>query len=84
MRSSAIANTESCDDIPGPPCGNINRVGGGEGYVSIHNGIHGTAGGVETSDLSPANPDWRNPVAYVTIKQVDRYYDDDDDDSDDD
>ena len=64
------ANTEDCDDIPGPPCGNINRVGGGEGYVSIHSGIHGTAGGVPTSDLNPSERDWRNPVALITLRRL--------------
>jgi len=66
------ANTENCDDIPGPPCGNVNRVGGGEGYVSIHSGIHGTAGGVATSDLNPADRDWRNPAAYITVERMRR------------
>ena len=75
------ANTENCNDIPGPPCGVINRVGGGEGYVSIHSGIHGTAGGVPSSNLIPSERDWRNPVAIITI---DHHDDDDDDDDDDD
>jgi len=74
------ANTENCDHIPGPPCGNVNSVGGGEGYVSIHSGIHGTGGGVASSDLNPSNRDWRNPVAYITIDRVDDHDHDDDDD----
>ncbi|MFQ5760911.1 MAG: spondin domain-containing protein, partial [Acidiferrobacterales bacterium] len=65
------ANTENCADIPGPPCGKIKRVHGGEGYVSIHSGIHGETGGVVSSDLLPSERDWRNPVAYITIDRVD-------------
>jgi len=62
------ANTERCTDIPGPPCaadsGNQRVPNGAEGFVHIHNGIHGTG------DLNAANMDWRNPVAMVVIKKV--------------
>lgn len=62
------ANTELCSDIPGPPCaadsGNQRVTNGAEGFVHIHNGIHGTG------DLNAANMDWHNPVAMVTIKKV--------------
>jgi hypothetical protein len=60
------ANTESCDHIPGPPCGNPgNRVTeGAEGYVYPHSGIHGTA------DLDPSMWDWNNPVALITIERA--------------
>jgi len=57
------ANTESCDHIPGPPCGNpgVRVTEGAEGYVHVHAGIHGIA------DLMPAMQDWRNPAAEVWI-----------------
>lgn len=60
------ANTESCAEIPGPPCGSggVRHPDGAEGYVHIHAGIHGIG------DLSPAMMDWRNPVAEVTIRAV--------------
>jgi hypothetical protein len=61
-------NSEDCDYIPGPPCGS----GGShdpevaEGYVHVHAGIHGTA----DLDLNPAEHDWRNPVAKITIERI--------------
>ena len=57
------ANTESCEHIPGPPCGNggVRVTDGAEGFVHVHRGIHG---GV---DLDPSTKDWRNPVARVTV-----------------
>jgi len=59
------ANTELCEHIPGPPCGNHARMtDGAEGYVHIHAGIHGVG------DLDPAMQDWRNPVARVIVKQA--------------
>lgn len=59
-------NNEDCDFIPGPPCGNgvNNRTASGEGFVTIHNGVHGTG------DLSPADSDWRGPVALIKIERV--------------
>ena len=36
----------------------------GEGFVHIHNGVHGIG------DLVAATMDWRNPVAKITIKRV--------------
>ena len=63
------ANDEDCAHVPGPPdvCNgeafNPSRDGA-EGFVHIHEGIHGIA------DL-PANIwDWRNPVALVAITRV--------------
>lgn len=71
------ANTENCAEIPGPPCGDITSAGGGgEGYVSIHSGIHGI--GIDGLVI-PSERDWRNPVAYITIHSVDDGDDDDDD-----
>jgi len=61
-------NNEDCRAIPGPACapdsGNARDVDGAEGYVHIHNGVHGIA------DLAPAAYDWRNPVARVTVRRV--------------
>jgi hypothetical protein len=60
------ANSEDCDYIPGPPCGNGGErdTEGAEGYVHIHPGIHGI------EDLVAAESDWRNPVAEITIRPV--------------
>ncbi len=61
-------NDELCASIPGPffaECGGSGggaRVGGGEGFAHVHNGIHGTG------SLPAALRDWRNPVALVTIR----------------
>ena len=65
-------NNEDCSYIPGPACadidpGNINDPDDGEGFIFTQEGIHGQAGGVPTSDLNPAQQDWRNPVAYVVL-----------------
>ena len=59
------ANTESCDHIPGPPCGNPGErmTDGAEGFVHIHRGIHGTG------DLDASMKDWRNPAAWISIKR---------------
>lgn len=60
-------NNEDCAFIPGPPCNNVGEreTSGAEGYVHVHGGIHGLA------DLDPATHDWRNPVAYVTVRRID-------------
>ena len=59
------ANNESCDTIPGPPCGNplVRDTAGAEGFVHVHNGIHGFA------DLVPADLDWRNPAARIFVER---------------
>jgi hypothetical protein len=58
-------NDERCANIPGPLCmGAGGSPGTAEGFVHVHNGIHGIA------DLSAAKYDWRNPVAQVTIRRV--------------
>lgn len=64
--SGSEANSEDCDFIPGPPCGNHahDDTAEAEGYVHIHAGVHGIA------DLDPAIHDWRNPVATVRIRRV--------------
>jgi hypothetical protein len=60
-------NDELCASIPGPTCqGEGGSPGvGGEGFVHIHAGIHGI-GNLESSEY-----DWRNPVARITVRQVD-------------
>lgn len=57
-------NSEDCDDIPGPVCGGAGGSpgAGGEGFVHVHNGIHGIA------DLSSSVYDWRNPVAMIRVE----------------
>ena len=64
-------NDERCMSIPGPffaecggPGGGVMAVGGEEGYVHIHAGIHGIG------DLVAADRDWRNPVARITIQRM--------------
>lgn len=63
------ANTENCSDIPGPPCGQpfMRVTDGAEGYVSVHSGIHGI--GVPL-DILPEERDWRNPVAWITVRSL--------------
>ncbi len=59
-------NSENCNYIPGPPCGNpfMRDTVGAEGFVHVHSGIHGIG------DLSPEEHGWHNPVVEVTIKRV--------------
>ena len=58
-------NNEDCAFIPGPPCGNAGvGTGSSEGFVHINSGIHGIA------SLAPAEFDWRNPVAFVSVQRA--------------
>ncbi len=61
-------NDELCATVPG--CGGAAAAYSpddhGEGFVHIHNGIHGIG------DLSAAKMDWRNPTAQVVIERVAR------------
>jgi hypothetical protein len=63
-------NDELCSSIPGPSfveCGGPGggaRVGGGEGFVHVHNGIHGVG------SLDSAQRTWLNPVAEIAIRRV--------------
>jgi len=60
-------NDELCINIPGPPsacAGEGYNLQGGEGYVYIHPGIHGVG------DLSASVYDWRNPVAKISVKEI--------------
>ena len=61
-------NTESCEDIPGPLCGGAAQSPNdtGEGFVHIHRGIRG----LNPETISPAEYDWKNPVALVTITRI--------------
>lgn len=61
-------NDELCASIPGPDFDECGGAGGGgapaggeEGFVHVHNGIHGIG------DFDAARRDWRNPIAIVTI-----------------
>ena len=60
-------NDERCASIPGPSfaeCGGPGGgavAGGGEGFVHLHNGIHGVG------DLDPSTRDWRAPVAIIVV-----------------
>jgi hypothetical protein len=64
-------NDELCASIPGPdfvecggPGGGGKPVGGEEGYVHIHRGMHGVG------DFNASARDWRNPVAQIVIQRV--------------
>jgi hypothetical protein len=64
-------NDELCASIPGPffaecggPGGGADGVGGAEGFVHVHAGIHGIG------DFNASERDWRNPVARITIRRV--------------
>jgi hypothetical protein len=63
-------NDELCASVFGPSlteCGGAGgggRPGEGEGFVHIHNGIHGVG------NLSAALRDWRNPVARILIRRL--------------
>lgn len=64
-------NAETCASIPGPNftecdgAGGGGRIGGGEGFVHIHRGIHGIG------NFAPADRAWLNPVARITIRRID-------------
>jgi hypothetical protein len=64
--AAAEANTESCEVIPGPPCGNpfVSPPEDPEEFIHLHNGIH------DVGDLDPAELDWRGPAARVTVRRV--------------
>lgn len=59
-------NSEDCQYIPGPPCNNggVRDTEGAEGFVSIHNGIHGIG------SLEAQTYDWNNPGLIVKIKRM--------------
>jgi len=59
-------NDELCVNIPGPTCGGAgpSPEASGEGFVHVHAGIHGVG------DLQASEYDWRNPVAYVSVRRM--------------
>ncbi len=65
-------NDELCASIPGPDFAECGGPGDGgapggddeEGFVRIHEGMHGVG------DFDEASRDWRNPVAKVSIRRV--------------
>jgi hypothetical protein len=59
------ANTESCEHIPGPPCGSheVRVTDGAEGFVHVHRGIYGYG------NLDATMKGWLNPVARITIQR---------------
>lgn len=59
-------NNELCAFIPGPPCDNLEarHPDGAEGFVHIHEGIHGIG------DIPASEYDWRNPVARIQIQST--------------
>ena len=61
-------NDELCSNIPGPTCGGqgASPNAGGESFVHIHAGIHGIG------NLAPAEYDWRNPVARITVRRMEK------------
>ncbi len=68
------ANAESAGtvgDADGDDPGAIPPVGiddgSGEGFISVHAGIHGVGG---IGGLDPAIYDWRDPVVEVTIERI--------------
>jgi len=67
LDAGSEANSESCAHIPGPPCGNpfMSPDAAGEGFIHVHNGIHGGSG-----ELDPAVYDWNTPTARISVKHV--------------
>lgn len=59
-------NSESCEDIPGGPCGSagVRNSAEAEGYIYLSNGVHGLG------DLDASMYTWNGPVALVTIKRL--------------
>jgi hypothetical protein len=59
--SGTEVNNEDCNYVAG--CGGTLRMtDGAEGYVYVSSGIHGIG------DLDPAELDWNNPVAKITVR----------------
>jgi hypothetical protein len=56
-------NSESCDYIPGPPCGNpfMRDTDMAEGFVFVHPGLHGSG------DVSLMDWNWQNPAVSIAI-----------------
>ncbi len=58
-------NSESCDYIPGPPCGNpmMRDTDGAEGIILTHPGIHGMG------DISSGDYGWLNPAVDIVVSR---------------
>lgn len=58
------ANSEDCQFIPGPPCGNggVRDTENAEGFVHIHSGLHGI------KDLQPSQYGWSYPGAVIMVE----------------
>ena len=57
--AGAETNNEVGTDIQALTENEIDTIGGGEGYIHVHPGVHGG------EDLDPAIHDWRNPVVQT-------------------
>ena len=59
-------NDELCASIPGSVCGGAGGSPGvgREGFVHVLAGIHGIG------ELDPAERDWQNPVAKITVVRI--------------
>ncbi|MFT7669613.1 MAG: hypothetical protein ACI8X5_002318 [Planctomycetota bacterium] len=59
-------NSEDCNYIPGPPCGaaGMHDPAMAEGYVRIHEGVHGVA------SLAAEEFDWRGEAVQVSIRRL--------------
>ncbi|MGH8595532.1 MAG: spondin domain-containing protein [Gammaproteobacteria bacterium] len=62
-------NDQNCANIPGPRCGGEGHSAGpnpgDEGFVFIGEGFHELG-----TELEPAQYDWRNPVARITVRRM--------------
>ena len=67
-------NNEDCGFVPGPACpdgsGNDRDTADAEGYVHVHNGVHGVFEEEPPPDLAPDAYDWRNPVARIVTTRI--------------
>jgi hypothetical protein len=59
-------NNELCEFVPGPPCNSLfsRAPDGAEGFVTVHNGIHGKG------DLPEDVWNWHNPVVRIQIVRL--------------
>ena len=63
--AGAETNTESCSQIPAPPCGNpMVGTNGGEGFVRPHEGLTGVG------DLDPARDAFSSVAAKIIVERV--------------
>ncbi len=64
LDAGSEANTESCHDVPGPPCGSVGvrHVDMAEGTVELHHGLTGDG------DLDAMTYGWVDPVASVAVE----------------